>query len=291
MSYKQVVHNVIKLLPEDVPPFSIVGSGSFGVCIDTHSKKRKIQNAYKPFKLVTLLTTERSKEEMDKISEIKKSLYHKGVHIALSDNIKQLNCDPEDYNPYLMQAMIEYNGTYYEPYDDIRNAIIYDEVFVEGQNFKIKEEEQYQEAALIPQQHITKLIFDTYRIAKSGLKVDVRGDNLLYNAKKGFYFIDLGLTDVTDDSNSMWVLTSVITALCGVASWKIEDCSQACLPYLLAYATKIEKAIDLLLKAFPTMPQDKFFEDWFILLKHALDIRKHNYEYDKKIENTEDSLE
>lgn len=293
MSYKNLVHDVLKLLPEDTPPFSIVGSGSFGVCIDTHSKKQKIQNAYQSFKLVTLLSTERTKEEMDKINEIKKSLYHKGVHVALSDHIEQLNCDPESTNPYIMQAMIDYNGLYYSPYvyAGIDNAIIYNEVCVKGQPFKIKEEEQYKVAALIPQHHITKLIFDSYQIVSHGLEIDTKGDNLIYSTKKGFYFIDLGLKKNNEKNNEpLTIIASVVTYLCGISDFNLDTCSKDNLSYLVEYASKFDKALDLLCKVYPVINSDRRFYNWRYLIKQALDIRKINYDYEEKITEVDNSI-
>lgn len=280
MSSKKLVHDVLKLLPEDVPPFSIVGSGAYGVCIDTHSKKRKVQNAYKSFKLVTLLTTERTKQDMEKISEIKKTLYHKGVHVALSDHIEQLNCDPEGTNPYLMQAMINYKGLYYSPYEEINQAILYKEAYVKGKPFTIKEEEEYKLAALIPQHHITKLIFDSYQIVSHGLNIDTKGDNLLYSAKNGFYFIDLGLKE---NNKPLPIIASVITYLCGVSEFKLDNCSKDNLAYLLEYASKFDKAIDLLCKVYPVINSDMWFYNWRYLIKQTLNIRKINDDYEKKV--------
>lgn len=269
MQYKDVVNNILKRLPQDYPPFSIVGTGAFGVCIDTHCKKHKVQNAYKPFKLVTILSTERSKEEMENINEIKKSLYHKGVHVALSDNIKELNCPLATQNPHIKQAMEEYNAEFIFSSSWEENGIMYDEVFVDGKIFKIYKDNQYPKASKIPQQHITKFVFDAFQILSSGLEIDFNGGNILYHPQKGFYFIDLNLQ--MKPNSVFYFLVWTIRKI----FMPYDLTNKKYISAQIKLDTKISNALDLLCKVFPNAKNNEELTEFRENLKGYTNELKH----------------
>lgn len=279
---KKEVNLVIEYLPKDIPPFSIVGSGDYAVCIDIAEQKH-LPSSPKIWKTVKILTTERDEETVLEINKRKTQLYHKGVHIALSSNVRSVICKEQNKtNPHIVQAIKKYNGVITQN-AQIRSLSMYDETFVPGEPFIITSPQQWQKWANIPAQHITKMIFDTYAILNANLSIDYYGDNILYDKQRGFYFIDLGLVNPFDDPcTQLFLMLEHIFYLYDIY---IIHCEEKDTQAILQLASKITNALDLLLKVHPEL-KDSDHPSWIGLskwneeIKNAIKCKKANQQKD-----------
>lgn len=134
MENKKDVHIIIECLPTDIPPFSIVGSGDYAVCIDTNEQKQ-LHSSPKTWKIIKKITSEHDEELILEINKRKERLYHKGVHVTLSSNVRSLEYPPVETHPYIPQAIKKYNGAINSSI--INYVTLYDEVYAPGQPFKL----------------------------------------------------------------------------------------------------------------------------------------------------------
>lgn len=232
--------NSLQLQKGILPQYSVIGTGFYGACLDFYEQK-KINNSLKTWKTVKLITNEGNALTYKKINEIKKSLYHKGVHVTLSDNIEDVS------NEYLTLSY-------------------YDEAFAPGESIhRIRERG---EDVSIPYKHLLKFFFDAYEITSHGLTIDKKGDNILYDSQKGFYFIDLGLNRNNDINNVSNILQLIQVVFCFTLP-NLEISNTSTFNDTRPLIQNITKAITLLAKVHGDIGNNKFFQRWIKALNRV----------------------
>ncbi len=270
---------ILKYVPEKIGNFKLVGSGFFGVCIDEGEKE--------PVPLVTIISSQYTKQELEKINSIKQQLKIDGVQLAVDYDIQPIYFD----NPVINT---EIENSKYGYFKMAKEGVIYKEEYMTGIPFYIntKKTVHHERAHNIPPIHLQKYILDAYHILDAGLTLDYIGLNFLYDKKKGFSFIDISMVDPADfaeipglsncpEYSTIEKLLDVVTAVFSLSSsyahyllqlLSVDINNQTYLKdtfEFLHFWKKVHPVFSLLEQSYPSIVDNAKYQKWKNIYRYA----------------------
>lgn len=243
-----ITNPILKQLGKNVRFQKIVGYGRYAVVLDT-GKKSRLGHDKQLYKVVTILTTQHEKDTKKYFSKIKENLKKQGVHVVLSGHFKKVAYSDTIRNTQVRDG-IE-SGQY--KFDEIRCEYIdrgdqrivqYEEEWAPGVFLNAEEEQDWEQLCQIPTEHYEKLFEDAYQIVSSGLIIDTVSQNILYDDKSGFWFIDLECDTSVDKEKN---IKSLIVDYLHVYPKKLRYTLAKIECFLLSYTNTKDK-LDMIAK-------------------------------------------